>query len=497
MPYGMEGPGGATLPANVYEPTVQSLREHEVPAWYHDAKLGIFIHWSLSSVPGFAPRDHDITELLRDHYDDLCPLTPYTEWYENSLRFPESPVARYHREHYGERPYAAFQADFEAGLAHWDPAAWAADFEAAGARYVVLVTKHHDGYCLWPSRVRNPHRPGYASQRDCVGELAAAVRARGMRFGIYYSGGIDWTFNDAPCRNPGEFMASMPRGDYPAYAEAQLRELVEQVEPDVIWNDISWPTDPARLYRLFADYYNAHPDGVLNDRWTPDSLFFSALRIRPLRALLNTVAKRHFAKEGATLAGRPPPVYDTRTPEYAVFPGIRSEKWECVRGMDKSFGYNRTSLPEDFLGHAELIHSLADIASKNGNLLLNVGPRGEDAAIPEEQRERLRWLGAWLGTNGEAVYGTRPWKRAEGETTDGLALRFTARDDTLYAIALGRPRTDTITLRDLPASDAAQVSALGGEAVTWSARAGELTVQCRSWPEGPAPVLRIAGAAVA
>jgi alpha-L-fucosidase len=240
--------------AATFEPTLESLRTHRLPAWYDDAKLGIFIHWSLSSVPGFATRDREIGQLMRERYDDFLPLSPYTEWYENAIKFNDSPSARHHRETYGDRPYAAFQADWEAGLEHWRPEDWAARFARAGARYVVLVTKHHDGYCLWPSKHAHPIRPGWHCPRDVVGDFAAAVRAEGMRFGVYYSGGIDWSFNPTPVRNMIEFMASVPRGPYIAYAEAQVRELIERVAPDILWNDIAWPTRPAPLYRLFADY---------------------------------------------------------------------------------------------------------------------------------------------------------------------------------------------------------------------------------------------------
>src|SRR5690606_3899629 len=111
---------------------------------------------------------------------------------------PGSPTARHHAEHYGDAPYEDFRHEFEAGLADWDPEEWADRFAATGAGYVVLVTKHHDGYLLWPSEVENPHRPGWHAPRDIVGDLADAVRARGMRFGVYYSTGLDWTFDDLP-----------------------------------------------------------------------------------------------------------------------------------------------------------------------------------------------------------------------------------------------------------------------------------------------------------
>src|SRR3954463_12803634 len=122
---------------------LHQLRRHQVPAWWRDAKLGVFIHWTPASVAGWAPTSSDIGALLASGRQDALSEIPYTEWYENSLRFPASSVARHHREAYGDRPYRAFAADFEAGLAQWDPDDWARRFRAAGARYVVLVAKHH------------------------------------------------------------------------------------------------------------------------------------------------------------------------------------------------------------------------------------------------------------------------------------------------------------------------------------------------------------------
>lgn len=470
-----------------WAPTLESLRSHPVPAWYDDAKLGIFVHWTMASVPAFAPRDMDILELLRTRYDDLQAQTPYVEWYENSLKISGSPVWKYHREHYGERPYASFREDFEkGGIARLDPDAWAEAFRAAGARYVVFVTKHHDGYCLWPSRVANPRRPGWASPRDCVGELARAVRARGMRFGVYYSGGLDWTFNPEAVRTLADTMASVPGGDYPAYADAQVRELIERFGPEVLWNDIAWPTRPDALWRLFADYYEAAPEGLVNDRWLTPSWVTRALRVRPVRALADRLLRRLVRSGKADLTPPRPPHCDTRTPEYAVFPTARREKWECVRGIDKSFGYNRVSREEDFLSERELIHSFADIVSKNGNLLLNVGPRGEDAAIPEPQRRRLAWLGAWLRTNGAAVYGTRPWSRAEGTTREGPGVRFTTKGGAVYAIVLGTPPGTSLTLLDFAPPEGARVELLGRGPLVWKRDDDALRLELGA-PLPPAP----------
>jgi alpha-L-fucosidase len=477
------------------EPSLASIRRHPIPEWYDDAKLGIFIHWSLSSVPGYAPRDRNINELLRTRYDDMQVHVPYTEWYENSLRFAGSPVSRFHREHHPERSYESFRDPWLAALERWDPAAWAQRFAAAGARYVVLVAKHHDGFCLWPSRVRNPRRPDWFSPRDCVGELASAVRERGMRFGVYYSGGLDWTFETHPIANLGDLVAAVPGGDYPAYADAQVRELIERYRPDVLWNDIAWPGDRESFVRLVAHYYAQLPEGVINDRWITTSWLFRALRLAPVRALANRLIKWSVSRPDADITPPRSAHYDARTPEYAVFPEIRREKWECVRGMDKSFGYNRASLPEDFLSREALLHSVADIASKNGNLLLNVGPRGEDAAIPEPQLERLAWLGAWLDRDGEAIHATRPWRRAEGDTAQGVPLRFTRRGERVFAILLGRPEGTRITLRNLRLAAGGSVVLLGRGRVRATAEAADLRVDLDApLPEGPIHALALSGA---
>ena len=148
------------------------MRTHRAPTWWQDAKLGIFVHWTPASLPAFAPTLGDYGDLLSRGEPDGFQYSPYVEWYENSLRFPDSPVSRHHSEVWGDRPYRSFAADFVAGLDGWDPDGWAATFAATGARYVVLVSKHADGWCLWPSKVPNPHLDGWYSERDLVGELA-------------------------------------------------------------------------------------------------------------------------------------------------------------------------------------------------------------------------------------------------------------------------------------------------------------------------------------
>ena len=469
-------------------PALKALRRHEVPAWWRDAKLGIFVHWTPASVPAFAPVDGDVGDMLMSGDPDAMGWSPYTEWYENSLRFPKSPVARHHREVYGDREYASFVADWEAGLASWDPDEWAATFAATGARYVVLVTKHHDGYCLWPTTVENPRRPGFHCARDVVGELGEAVRAHGMRFGVYYSGGLDWTFDDRPMGTLSDMIRAIPRGDYPAYAAAQVRELIARYRPSVLWNDIAWPAEAKELWPLFREYYDAVPDGVVNDRWMPWSPLAGAMRFGPVRKVVDAGARKQ-ATRNAGLIPPEPPFYDVRTPEYTSFPDIQRRPWECVRGMDQSFGYNAASRPQDFLTRDDLLWSFVDMVSKNGNLLLNVGPRGFDAQIPDEQRERLRWLGDWYGANGAAVRATRPWVRPGSTTYDGVGVRYTASDETVYAIV--EREAVVVTLGDLDATATTGVTDVNGAPLAWTATTAGLRVELGSdgaSGSGPVPL---------
>jgi alpha-L-fucosidase len=433
--------------------TLAALNSRAVPDWYDDAKFGIFIHWGAFAIPGFAPRLGSIGEAFAKDYDRAVAMAPYTEWYWNAIKVPGTPSAEFHQAHYGDAPYTDFKQPFEDGLKTWDPAAWAEAFRDAGARYVVLVTKHHDGLCLWPSDVANRHQQGWNTQRDIVGELAAAVRAAGLRFGVYYSGGIDWTFNRRPMRTLGDFLASTPGGDYPAYAMAQVRELIERYEPSVLWNDISWPTRPGALYKLFADYYRAVPDGVVNDRWVARSLQRDLLKIGPVRRHVDRKIKAAIARQsGEESKGIiPPPVphSDFRTPEYAAFDEIQVKKWEATRGISHSFGFNRNDRDADYTSAETLIHDFVDAVSRNGNLLLNVGPRATDATIPGEQLSRLKQFGLWLRANGEAIYGTRPWTQSDGETACGQPVRFTTAPGRVNLIFKGPVASTQLTVRNL------------------------------------------------
>jgi len=449
----------AAVPSDVvrYEPTLESLRAHPVPAWFGGAKFGIFIHWGVFSIPAWAPTSGTM-------FDQQDPFrnTPYTEWYLNSLALEGSPVQAHHRDTYGvDYPYDAFAPQFKEAIRGWDPTIWADLFAAAGARYVVFVTKHHDGFLLWPSRHPNPFKEGWHSDRDLVGELGDAVRARGLTYGLYYSGGLDWTFGGAGIDSFRSMVKAIPQGDdYARYADAHWRELIERYRPAVLWNDIGYPT-AGDSPRLFADYYNAYPDGVVNNRF--DFLGVS----------------------GGTAHA------DFTTPEYATMAEITAEKWESCRGIGHSFGLNRNEPDAALVTVDGLVHMLVDIVSKNGNLLLNVGPAA-DGRIPHAQAERLLGLGWWLRVNGEAIYDTSPWTKAAGSTAEGLDVRFTSGADATYACALGRPPGRTLTLEGVTADSVATITMLGHHApLSWSTRDRGLVVELPAEPiDTPAVTLR-------
>ncbi len=429
--------------AKKYEPTITSLDSHPLPAWYADAKLGIFIHWGLYSVPAWAPLNHPDHDFRTEDY---IVYNPYAEWYLNVVRIPGSPTANYDREHFGEgHNYYDFATQFNAETKKWNPDKMAAVFADAGAKYVVLTSKHHEGFTLWPSKVVNPHQAHLNAERDIVGELTESVRKSGLKMGLYYSGGYDWSFNRGPIMLPADYENVKPQSTaYGRYADAQVEELIERYHPSVLWNDIDYPKSGKPL-KLMADYYNAVPDGVIDDRFgVPHSDFTS--------------------------------------PEYEKLDQISAKKWEECRGLGRSFGYNRAEGEAETIAPQELIELLVDIVSKNGNLLLDVGPEA-DGTIPPVQMDRLQKLGAWLKQNGDAIYGTKPWTRANGTTnqidTAGRAveLRFTQKDGKLYATLFGKPTEKTILLHNVTAAPGSAVNLLGSaENLKWTQKATDLEV---------------------
>jgi alpha-L-fucosidase len=466
------------------------LGAHRSPPWFDDAKLGIFIHWGLYSVPGWAPPLTGSGPLFTQIVDAMAAgRMPYAEWYLNSLRTPGSATEAWHRDRYGDAPYEAFREQFVAMLDGWQPEAWADLLAATGASYVVLTAKHSDGFLLWPSAHRHPKWPDWQLDRDVVGELAAAVRSRGLRFGIYYSGGLDWSFVTRPIVDLASVYSTVPTGPvYRAYAEAHLRELIARYRPSVLWNDISLPPEFPRD-AVLVDYLEAVPDGVVNDRMRiVPAAAARALARQPGRWLVNSLGHRASAGGGAV---RSVPYFaDYATPEYTIESGIRSHKWETCRGFGHSFGYNRAEAEEDMLTPSEVVWSLVDTAAKNGNLLLNVGPRGEDGVIPGPQADRLGALGSWMAVNREAVVATRPWVRAEGLTGAGQPVRFTQGGGALYAILRDRPDPGPLAIRGV--ATPGPVHVLGHGAVPGGTDGRDLRLE---WPAGlaesPAYCVRI------
>jgi alpha-L-fucosidase len=375
-----------------------ALAGRACPDWYARPQLGIFIHWGVFAAPAWAPRGVSIDVLAHERPEELFTLAPYAEWYSNALRIPESPTARHHAETHGARPYESFRDDFERAAAAFDAEAWAALFAEAGASYVVMVTKHHDGYCLWPSEVENPRRAGWRSERDFVGELAEAVRGRGLRFGVYYSGGLDWTFRADPIRHMVDAYACVPTSpDYQAYAAAQVRELIARYRPSVLWNDIAWP-DKEALPALFADYYAAVPDGVVNDRWLAEPALFEALRDPAIRAQ-GVARMKVSAARTERRPPRAPPHCDFRTAEYTTAEDFGEAKWEATRGLGLAFGYNANERDEDYMTPDALTGLYDEVTARGGNLLINVGPRA-DSSIIVQQAMPLRALGAHIRGGG-------------------------------------------------------------------------------------------------
>jgi len=477
----------------MYTPNWESLATHRLPAWYDDAKLGIFIHWGLYSVPGWAPQVADIARQLKESGPaDLLRENPYAEWYLNTSRLVGSPTWVHQRETYGPTAtYDDFVPQFDRGSTTADMEAIATACREAGAGYVVLTTKHHDGFCLWPTDLDHPRKGRYHATRDIVGDLRAAVLDAGMRLGLYYSGGYDWPYNDALLTNPADVMLAVPHTpDYVEYVTAHVLELIERYQPSVLWNDICWPAG-GDLPALFARYYNLVPDGIINDRWIESSVHRGAVT-DALARMGGRLVQRFWSiiPDGyKSLTFPANHHFDIRTPEYATFDSIQDKKWESTRGVGHSFGANRNERSEDIVTTTELVRSFVDIVSKNGNLLIGVGP-DEYGRFPEDQLVPLRGLGGWLQTNGSSIYGTAPWHIAEAQTTEGTEVRFTQRDGVLNAILLDLPARE-FAIRGIDAAELTGVRMLGlDQPIEWRVLDGMLHLRLPDRvPAAPAHVL--------
>lgn len=350
--------------AQPYDTTWASLNQRPVPAWFAQEKFGIFIHWGVYAVPSYS-------RVIPDGY---------SEWYWANYNTPGRPnheaVREFHHRVYGPQfRYQDFAPLFKAEL--YDPQEWAEILKASGAKYVVLTSKHHDGFALWPSQHADQSwgAPWNAvttgPRRDVLGALTDAVRQAGLRMGYYYSL-MEW-YNPVHERDPAAYIdqVMMP----------QFKDLVTRYKPSVIFSDGEWvKSDTAwRSRELLSWLFNESPvrdHVVVNDRWGKDT------------------RKKHRATY--------------YTSEYGS--GLdKNVVWEESRGMGQSYGYNRLEKLKDYKTTPELILILTDIVSKGGNLLLDIGPAA-DGTIPVVMEDRLRGMGRWLATNGAAIYGTTPWQ---------------------------------------------------------------------------------------
>lgn len=395
------------MSAKRYTGKWESVNTHQVPKWYDDCKFGIFIHWGIYSVPAYAPHTWELGEVdSKEWFAD----NPYAEWYYNSLNIGKGPTYEHHMEKYGKDfKYEDFIPMWKAE--NWDPAKWAELFKKAGAQYVVLTTKHHDGFCLYPSKYTDFNCVKMGPKRDITGELTEAVREEGIRMGLYYSGLIDWQYaNDPIFEDDDLFGTASPTFEYADYSYKQMMELVDTYEPSLVWNDIGWPKQSEEMMPFFlAHYYNKVEEGVVNDRFNDR-------------------------------------YHDFLTKEYRQGKVDRSEKWEMCRGMGLSFGYNENEGDEQIISEQGLISLLVGTVANNGNLLINIGPKA-DGTIPAEQERRLLVLGSWLETNGEGIYETRCSRRESVVSDNGTAVHFTAKGSDLYVFVDGLKKgMDTVEI---------------------------------------------------
>ena len=373
-----------------YDSTWESLDSRDVPEWYTDAKFGIFIHWGVYSVPAWAPKGN------------------YSEWYQHALHDSASKTLEYHEKTYGDMSYYKFGDMFKAEL--FNPDEWAQLFEKSGAKYIVLTSKHHDGFCLWPSKEadREWGFPWNATEvgpkRDLLGDLFKAVRKTSVHPGMYYSL-YEW-YNPLWLADKNKFVAE--------HTWPQMKELINTYQPDVFWTDGEWDASENvwKSRQFLAWMYNESPvkDKVVTyDRWG------SGVR---------------FHHGG---------VY---TPEYQPDLDFADHPWEESRGMGFSYGYNREEDSWDYNSAQSLVLQLIDKVSRGGNFLLDIGPDSH-GKIPPIMQERLLNIGEWLKINGEAIYGTSRWKihsqwskgnREYKEKSGDMLLKITIDPDPGYAV---------------------------------------------------------------
>ena len=403
-----------------------SLEQYEVPEWFKDAKLGIFIHWGPYAVPAYC----------NEWYPNRMYDSTYTRNHPGLSWYPYG----YHLETYGNQKnfgYKDFIPQFKAEK--FDPEAWVDLFENAGAKYIVPVGEHHDGFAMYASTLTRWNSVEMGPKRDVAGEIAEAARDRGLKFGISSHYTTNWTYY----RKDPNFDTSDPEyfdlygrpheDDAPPDQEfvdhftARTREMIDLYKPDLIWFDggLSVPEFMHAKMDIAAYYYNK---GV---EWNKGLVY---------NYKNNDL---HHWPDGCG-------VLDI---ERGKLKDIRKEPWQTDTALGLyNWGYTRRMVVKST---DNVLDDLIDIVSKNGNLLLNVSPMA-DGTIPEAQKKVLMEMGDWLAINGEAIYGTRPWKIfGEGPTSEDLEdthmaerrnldrvytkedIRFTRKGRDIYVICMG------------------------------------------------------------
>ncbi len=392
-------------------PKWESLAQHPVPDWFRDAKFGIYAHWGVYCVPGFN-----------------------SEWYPKRM-YVDSPVYKHHVETYGDPNrfgYKEFIPLFKAK--NFDPQAWAELYEKAGARFAGPVVEHHDGFSMWASTVNRWNAADMGPKRDVTGELVQALRQRGIKIVTTFHHGLN-VFNWYPTR-PGSDTADPHFGDlYGKFADpeegfqrwfAKVKEVVDQYQPDQLWFDIGLARIPQTYKQRMVHHYYTQAR-----TWGKEVLITKKRNDLP-----NDIGVLDI--ERGKMSGLAPFVWQTDD-------SIARNSWGWIQGLQVKPA-------------RELIHHLIDIVSKNGVLMLNVCPQA-DGSFPDDQREILLQIGAWLRVNGEAIYGSRPWVThgqgphlfSQGGTNVHFEtvytdkdIRFTRKGDTLYAIILDWPQAPVV-----------------------------------------------------
>ena len=373
--------------AQNYQPNWESIDSRPVPEWFENAKFGIFIHWGVYSVPAWAPADADIGVYAK-----------YAEWYWWRIN-EDSPAGKlfraYHNNTYGEDfMYQDFANGFNAR--HFEPEKWADVFKRAGAKYVVLTSKHHEGFTLWPSEQSwNWNSVDVGPHRDLCGDLSKEVKDAGLHMGFYYSL-YEW-YNPLYHNNLEKYVDN--------HMIPQMKDLVTRYEPDILWTDGEWdhPSEDWKSTEFLAWLYNESPvkDRVcVNDRWGKET---------------RGVHGGYFTTE-----------YDMVHEQEGV--GEVTRPWEECRGIGTSFGYNQVEDLDNYMSSDALVDMLVEKVAGGGNLLLDIGPTA-DGRIPVIQQQRLQDIGRWLDINGQAIYGTKKW---EGRITTRRKIYISPKKETIY-----------------------------------------------------------------